>query len=571
MEHDSHAKLKDATRFLTQQGAPFEVVEEVLDGVPYRLFRNAPRTLRELFAPGRAHGQKTFLVYEGENWSFDDFFRQSDAMAHQLWTKHKIRKGDRVAIAMRNYPEWMTAFVAIGSLGATVVPLNSWGQGDELEYELLDSGAKLVFCDQTRIDSISDRLAASRIQGVVVRPTRDQQADGVLNLEQFLAGAEGTALPEVDVDPEQPATILYTSGTTGKPKGALSCQRAVTQAVFSFEFAATASAMANQELIGKMLARGYEQSVLLAVPLFHVSGCYAMFLLSLRAGRKIVMMYKWDVRKALDYIEKERITSFSLSPSMIADLLGSAEFERCDMSSLFGVGSGGSAQPSFLSKLIYQKLPESYPGTGYGLTESNAVGTSLTGALYKARSRSSGVLNPIVDLKICDQEGRELSTGEDGEIWLRSPTLIREYWNLPEDTARTLQDGWLATGDVGHLDAEGFLFVTDRIKDMVIRGGENIYSAEIESAAYEVPGVLEAVAFGVPHDTLGEELALAVRPKPEAHLSEKELRIHLEERLAAYKVPAYIFLREEPLPQNASGKILKKAIRADYLRRLGIG
>lgn len=435
------AKLDEATAQLTGEGSPWALTTSTINGVTYRTYQNAPTSVKELLDAGRQHGEKTFLVFRDQQISFNEFFHQADAIAYQLAKHYGVSKGDRVAIAMRNYPEWMMAFTAICSIGAIVVPLNSWGQAAELEYGLTDAGAKVVFLDQQRLNYIADRLDSLNIHAIVARPDTAELPAHSSHWNRDVAEAGNHGLPSVDISAEDPAMIMYTSGTTGNPKGALSTNRALCQAIFNFEFAAIAAAMTNGEAIGKMLEKGYEPKVLLAVPLFHVSGCHTVFLLSLRAGRPIVMLYKWDVETALRLIEEQRITMVSAVPTMLWELLDSPLWDKYDTSSLFSFGAGGAAQPPRLPGLIDAKMPDAFPGTGYGLTETNASGFSSTGVNYRHKALSAGTITPIVDIKILAENGDEQAPGAHGEIYLHSPTSVNEYWNKPEATAETFIDG----------------------------------------------------------------------------------------------------------------------------------
>lgn len=561
------AKMAELTGQLTGPGTPFEVVEREFDGIPYRAFKNTPNSVKELLDAGRQHGGKTFLSYEGENLSFDQFFRQVDAIAYQLVHRHNVVKGDRIAIAMRNYPEWLSAFVSIVSLGAVAVPLNSWGQREEIEFGLSDSGARIVFCDQQRLNHIAADLEEMGVHAILARGDGSPLPANAETLERLIEGVGDVELPAFEVEPEDTIMIMYTSGTTGKPKGALSCHRQVCQAIICFEFHAACSAMANMETIQAMMESGFESASLLAVPLFHVSGLYAQGMLSLRGGRKLVMMYKWNPRQALEMIERERITTLSAAPSMVMDVLDHPEFDQFDTSSLFAVGGGGSASPERFTELVYSKLKKPYPGTGYGMTETNAVGSNFTGAAYAYKPKSSGQPSPIIEFKTVDDAGHDLPRGGTGEIWIKSPTVIKEYWQRPEANRDSFRDGWFATGDIGYIDDEGFVFLVDRAKDIIIRGGENIASAEIENLLHSHPAVQEAAAFGVPHPSLGEEVAAAIVTKAGQTTSAEELRGFVAQHLAGFKVPSHIWLYGEPLPRNPSGKVLKKALRESCLSR----
>lgn len=561
------AQYDDAIQRITAAGAPFEIVDQVINGVTYKCYKNAPRNLPDLFAPGRDFADKEFLVYEGERCTFKQFFQQADSIGHQLVNAYGVKKGDRVALAMRNYPEWMTAFVAITSIGAVAVPLNSWGQARELEYGLTDAGATVLFCDQQRLDYIAPRLSELGIRAVVVRSTAAAQPENVQTLEGFIATAANVNMPGVAIDPEDIALIMYTSGTTGNPKGAVSCHRGVCQAIYNFECTAIASAMTNPEAIGKMLEKGYEPAGILAVPLFHISGCHAQFLLALRGGRKLVMMYKWDAAKALAYVESERVTMVAAAPSMLMDLLEAPEFDSTDTKSLFALGAGGAATPPRVAKLATEKVPDGFPGTGWGMTETNGLGSSFTGSAFEYKPGSAGFLHPIAEVEIRDDDGKVLAQGEPGNIWIKGPAIINEYWHKPEANAKEFNDGWFLSGDIGYFDEEGFLFLSDRAKDMVIRGGENIFPVEIESTLLDHPAVHEVAAFGVPHEKLGEELAVVVVTKAEFTLTEEEITAFASERLARFKVPTQVALWSEPLPRNATNKVLKKHVKEAFLQR----
>lgn len=556
--------LTDATGQLTQKGAPFALEDVKIDGINYRFYSQAPDTVRELLAVGRSHGDAEFIVYEGESWSFNKFFEDVDAIAHQLVNHYGVNKGDRVAIAMRNYPEWLTSYVAIISLGAVVVPLNSWGKREELEYVLKDSQSSVVFCDQQRFNHIADDLNAMGIKAVVARNTTAIDSESAESYADFIAGATDAEMPAFEIKTEDPAMIMYTSGTTGKPKGVVSSNRNICQAIYSFEFGATCQAMANPKTIEAMMTSGNAPASLLAVPLFHVSGLYAMFLLSLRGGRKIVMMYKWEPGEALKLIAEQKVTTLSAAPTMVMDVLDHPDFDNTDTSSLIALGAGGSASPPRFLELAYEKVNNVYPGTGYGLTENNAVGATCTGEVYRYKPKSSGSVLPTVECKTCDEDGNELEKGATGEIWMRSATVAQGYWQNPEATAETFIDGWVVTGDIGYIDDENFLYIVDRAKDIIIRGGENISAAEIEGCLYDHPAIWEVAAIAVPHDSLGEELGVVYNTKEGQSLSVEELQDFVKARLAGFKVPSKVWRSEEPLPRNATGKVVKKTLKEQY-------
>jgi long-chain acyl-CoA synthetase len=543
---------------LTGPGAPWEIhLGE--DGVRY--YTKAPANLVDALTVARQHGDQEFLVYEGERRSFNQLFAEADALAAAL-QERGVAAGDRIGLAMRNYPEWMAVFIAAVTVGAVIVPVNSWGRPADICHALGDAQVRLTFCDQPRYDGIASWLEAEGIEAVIARPEREEDPKG---LAAFVAAFQGVAPAPVDLDGDDLAMIMYTSGTSGAPKGAASTHNAICQALFNFEFAATAAAMCNGEIIGAMLERGFPPTSLLAVPLFHVSGCHAQFLTSLRGGRRIVMMYKWDVDRALQYIEEERITSIAAAPSMVLDLLESPAFDKTDTSSLFSIGIGGSATPARLSGLIQAKMPQNFSGTGWGMTETNAQGASLTGVAFGAKPGSAGLPHPVVEITICDEEGAELPAGETGEIWVRSPCNIREYWHRPEANATEFRDGRLRTGDIGFLDEDGFLCLADRAKDMIIRGGENIYPAEIENQLLALPQVREVAVIGLPHERLGEEVGVILRLHERQALQEQAVIEFARSHLAAYKVPSRVFFTEQAFPRTATNKVLKAELKASVV------
>ena len=548
---------RNAIAQLTGAGGPFEI--ETVNGL--RRYRNAPRTLREALDAGRAHGEAEFAIYEGERWRFKRVFAEADAASAAL-ADRGIGAGDRVAIAMRNYPEWLAAFIAIADLGAVVVPLNSWGTAADIVFGLEDSGAGLVICDQQRFDAVTAAAPALATSAVIARPADE---DHPQSWSAFIAPHAGAAAPQGAGDAADTAMIMYTSGTSGKPKGAVSTGEAICQSLLTMECAHIAAAMCNGETFAAMLERGHPPTALLGIPLFHNSGCHSQFLLNLRGGRRRVMMYKWDPARALELIEAERVTTIAAAPSMLIDLLEAPQFERTDTSSLFAVAVGGAATPPLLRRLMAEKLPGHFFGTGWGMTETNAQGVSIAGALVQEKPGSAGLPPPIIDLDIRNEAGESLPPGETGEIWIHSPTTIREYWQRPEANASDFSDGWFRSGDIGYLDADGFLYLADRAKDMIIRGGENIYPVEIEHALLELDAVEEVAVVGLPHERWGEEVAAIVRLRQPGALGEDELIAHAKRHLAAFKVPSRVVLRDAPFPRNATAKILKKALREELL------
>ncbi len=544
----------EAVAAVTAPGQRFGLVDAEIDGQPQKVFQNAPPSLRALFDAARGHGDAVFIVYEDERWSFTEFMSRVDAMAALMAGHFEITKGDRVAIAMRNYPEWIVAFAATVSLGGIAVCMNAWWTSEELEYGLEDSGAKLIVADAERIERAAPHLGRLGARALAVRCTGDLP-EHCEHLDAILT--PGAAMPKVDVLPEDDATILYTSGTTGHPKGAVSRHRAVTNALMSFG----ARSAVNLTIEPPKHKHPFPTSFILVVPLFHVTGLIPVMMSAVSGGFKLVMMYKWGPERALELIEREHVTTFVGVPTMSWDLLESPDFARRDTSSLLSVGGGGAPAPPELVKRVDQGFKRGRPGIGYGMTETNAYGPQNAGNDYLRKPRSAGRALPIMQVKVADDSGKEVPRGSVGEIMFRGPNLIRGYWNKPEATAETIIDGWLRSGDIGRMDEEGFIFVEDRAKDMVLRGGENIYCAEVEAALYQHPAVYEAAVFGVPHPRLGEEVAAAIHPRAGATLDVDELRAYLKEHIAPFKIPSIVEICAEKLPRNAAGKFLKRDLR----------
>ncbi|MDG2336343.1 MAG: class I adenylate-forming enzyme family protein [Myxococcota bacterium] len=544
----------------TAEGSPFEIIEREVDGEARKVFANLPNSLREAFALCWLNEDKVFLVYEDETWTFSQVMRRVSEIGDALVNRYGVEPGDRVAIAMRNYPEWIMSFAAITSVGGIAVCMNAWWKKDEMAYGLEDSGAKVLIADSERIKVAEPSLGKFDVKTIGVR-VQGELPSGVDRFEEILRA--GAAMPEVEVGPEDDATILYTSGTTGFPKGAVSSHIAILAALRAFACRALVGAMTQPP----KEPNPYEPCFILAVPLFHVTGLVPVMLSCFLNGIKLVIMYKWTPERALDLIERERVTQFVGVPTMMIDLLESPDFASRDTSSLSSVGGGGAPAPPEVVGRVDKSFARARPGLGYGMTETNAYGPQNAGDDYVRKPRSSGRSVPILEVKCFDDEMKPVGLGEVGEICFRGQNLIRGYWNKPEATAETIVNGWLRSGDLGRIDEEGFVFVEDRAKDMVLRAGENIYCAEVEAIIYESDDVHEAAVFGMPHHRLGEEVACAVMPKKGRSIDVEALVKHVGEKLAKFKVPTVIEVVSEPLPRNASGKILKRDIRDELVAR----
>jgi len=546
-----------AVAALSAPESPFAMGDAQVLGATQRVFTAAPPNLRYAYAAARAHGDRTYLVYEGERWSFAHTMAQADALAAAMVNHYGITKGQRVAVAMRNFPEWIVSFVAITSIGAINVSLNSWWTADELAYGLEDSGASLLIGDDPRI---ANSLTTCQRLGIKVLAVRSTEVHDGVDLWKNVVH-EGAPLPTVDIDPDDDATILYTSGTTGRPKGAVSTHRAILSALLGFAMRATVEALRFPAAVADPVIPASPPTFILIVPLFHVTGCVPVMLGSMIGGSKLVIMYKWDAEKALELIQNEQVNNFVGVPTQSWDLVHSPRFGDFDTSSLRGVGGGGAPAPASQVDLVAKVVPGGSPNIGYGMTETNAYGPQNTGADYVNHPTSTGRPMPIMQIEVRDEDMKSVAIGARGEIWFKGPMLIRGYWNRPDATADTIVDGWLRSGDVGRIDAEGYVYVEDRLKDMILRAGENVYCAEVEAAIYEYPGVHEAAVYGVPHERLGEEVAATVVVQPGVTLSAEELRAFLVPKLAGFKIPSHIAITENLLPRNAAGKFLKRQLR----------
>jgi long-chain acyl-CoA synthetase len=564
--------LAQAHAALTQPGSPFEMEEREIRGVRMRVWKNAPPTLREVFLLGRSFGNRTFVVYRDERASYEAFSRAALAIAEAL-RKEGLKKGDRVAIAMRNVPEWPAAFFGTVIAGGIATLLNAWWTGPELEFGLTDSGARFAIVDRERLERLSEHLhncpALERI--FVSREGEEVAHPKVTKLETITGDVNSWSLlpdlplPDVALEPDDDATIFYTSGTTGKPKGAVGTHRNSCTIIMGGAFSLARNCLRRGEPIPAPDPAAPQKSYLMAIPLFHTTGCQAIMLGLVAGGGKLVLMHKWDPELAMQLIERERITSAGGVPTIAWQLIEHPALEKYDLSSLEGVTYGGAPAAAELVRKIKQKFPESAPGTGWGMTETSSTFTGHQGEDYELRPDSAGPPVPVCDVKIIGDDGKEVPVGGIGELWAKGPGVVHGYWRNPEATAQTFFNGWLRTGDIARVDEECFLYILDRAKDMLIRGGENIYCAEVENVLYEHPAVVDAAVVAIPHHSLGEEPGAIVTLKQGTQAGEDELRAFVSERIAAFKVPVKVIFLDSMLPRNANGKIVKSELKRLFL------
>jgi long-chain acyl-CoA synthetase len=551
--------LAEVDARLTAPGMRFEMEEALIRGVWLRTWKNAPPSLPMLARFSRIHGERLFTIFEEERVSFEASFRASAALAAALQARG-VGKGDRVALAMVNLPEWPMAFFAITALGAIAVPLNAWWTGAELEYGLADSGARALICDAGRAERIAPHLAAlPDLKHVIVsRTTSGDRLEDLIGAPPSWKDLPAIDLPIIDVHPDDEAGIFYTSGTTGKPKGALGTHRNLMTNILSSGYVTARAALRRGETPPEPSPR----VGLMVIPLFHVTACSASLMGSMVAGNTTIFLRKWDTVEAMRIIERERVQITGGVPTIAWQILEHPDRDKFDLSSLELITYGGAPSAPELVRRIWEEFG-ALPGNGWGMTETMATVTAHVGEDYINRPESAGPPVPVADLRIVAADGvTELPAGEVGELWARGPQIVKGYWNNPKATAETFIDGWVRTGDLARLDAEGFLTIVDRAKDMIIRGGENIYSIEVENVLYEHPDVIDAALVGIPHHTLGEEPAAVVQLTPGASASEEALKAWVRDRLAIFKTPVRVVFLDRPLPRNANGKILKKDLKA---------
>ena len=512
-------------------------------------------SLSDYLNTGRQHDDKLLLQYQGVNWSFNQFFTAVDRLSQWMLTEKRITVGTPVAIAMRNRPEWLIAFVAVINLGAVAVPLNSWGKSAELKQGLEDSEAQLLICDAPRWKFVQD----SDVEALIVdadTPTGQQP-----EFASVITASYHEPITPPLIDAQAPAILLFTSGTSGRPKGVMLSHFNCCQALMNLEFIGAATYMTNQEAMTAHLASPTAPKTLLAVPLFHISGLFSQFIVNMHHGRSLYLMYKWDAAEALQLLRQEAITVVMGAPVMMMELLSNPEFTPSDAHQLTNISSGGAATPETLSALYASKAGAAFPGGGWGMTETLGTGAAFTGHFCSHRPSASGFPSPIMEFSFLDEDGSPAAPGQPGEIHVRSSAAIQQYHTGSTDGFHA---GWLATGDVGYINDEGLLFICGRVKDMIIRGGENIYPSEIEACLLALPQCLDAAVVGKPDAKWGEEVA-AVLQVPDATRADSHTVIqHCRAQLAAFKVPAHVTFTEKPLPRNALRKLLKNKIIEEY-------
>ncbi|MFE1957366.1 class I adenylate-forming enzyme family protein [Streptomyces sp. NPDC059479] len=573
---------------LTAPGAPFAVVRAENGSLMYA---DGPRTLREFVEAAWAYGDRPFLVAESGTYTYGEFFAAASALANRLLDVYGLRPGDRAVVAMRNHPEWQIAFWAAQLAGLVAVPLNAWWTEDEFTYALDDCAPRVLLVDGERLPRVARWAAREGVRTLVFHHgggdkgaeelgEATERYERIERYEDLPAPDPFTAPPDVEVRAEDDATIIYTSGTTGRPKGAVATQLAQAGAAMNPRYHAAASALAR----GRIPGQGPAPVALMTYPFFHVAAFTCVYSV-MAVGGTLVLMRTWDAREALRLIREHRVTYYAGVPATALQLLDAAEAESeagapesgagagndaLETLNLFSTG-GAAAPPALVGRLTARYGERVEPRNGYGLTETCGGVLAVFGEEYRRFPDSVGRPTPATEVRIVGPQGETVPEGQVGELWLRGQALVRGYWHDEAATAEAFTpDGWFRTGDLA-MARDGRIAVVDRIKDMVVRGGENVYCAEVEAVLHDHPEVLDAAVLGIPHPVLGEEVVAVVRLREPAGsgvaVDTEALRAHVAARLAAFKVPAHVLVRKEPLPRNPAGKILKRELRREVLSR----
>jgi long-chain acyl-CoA synthetase len=561
----------DAIALLTAPGQPFELEEIDRDGRPWRVYRHAPANMAVLLRGTAAHGALDYIVFEGERLTYAEHLRLVGGLTAHL-ASLGVGPGDRVAVGMRNYPEFAVGFWGAVAMGAVSVPLNAWWTGPEMVYALRDSGAKVLFLDGERYERLAPHLAElPDVVATIVCRARADLAGSVTSWEQLRDGfAPDSPLPDVEIAPDDLASIMYTSGTTGFPKGAMQSHRNHVTNIFNSILSGAAGAVAasGTATAPEAAAPARQPAMFSMFPFFHIGGMSALYLAP-ATGMKLVTLYKWDLDRAIDALVAEGVSAMAVVPALYRQILDSPRVHELSPEVLTGIASGGApVPPDLITRTEVQFDAKVAPANAYGLTETTSGVVTNAGSDYFTHPDSVGRPVPGADVRIVGpDDGADRPPGQVGEIWVAGPNVVSGYWNNPEATAASFTDGWFHTGDLGYVGDDGFVYVVDRLKDVVIRGGENVYCAEVEAALFLHPDVADVAVIGLPDAALGEEVVAVVERRAGSDLTAVDLQRFAAERLARFKVPSTVVFRDDPLPRNATGKILKRDLRDELAAR----
>jgi len=539
-----------AVKYILDTEDLFQFEETQIRGVKFNTFKNTPKTLPELLRYGKDKREwNDFIVYENERITYDHFCDQVTKLGNYLQSALKVKKGEKVAVAMRNYPEYTILFMAIVSVGAVIVFVNGWWTTEEMEYGFDDSGAKICFADKERIHVIKPFAGKKNIELISVR---EEESKDILSYEKILNSSNSKEL-KVDINTDDDCAVMYTSGSTGHPKGVVLTHRGAISATFSWIMAEKVGGLLTEQ---QKLDKKKSSSILLVSPLFHVNGTHPNFLYSIARGSKIILMYKWDPKRAVEMIERESVTRITAVPTVVADLVEEASRQNKSLETLEFLGAGGAKRPAAQVGVEKKVLPLTDIATGYGMTETNALGIGIAGDEYLDNPEMAGRLYPpIQEIKIVDDRGKKLNYGVLGEIAIKSPANMRCYLNKPEATGEVLINGWMHTGDLATLESNGFVVIKDRKKNIIIRGGENISCLEVEGAIQKHPNVIESIVFPVPSDRFGEEVGVCIYTKRDDKFLNDKLIEFLKDKLATFKIPVHFWWVKKNLPRGATDKL----------------
>jgi acyl-CoA synthetase (AMP-forming)/AMP-acid ligase II len=572
--------LSEATSELTGSGKFFEIETTTIRGTLLKTWKKAPANLGVVLEESLKYGDKEFIVYEDERITFKKHFEMVAIFANQLIAMG-VKKGDRVAIAMRNLPEWSVGFWSILSIGAIVVPLNAWWPCEELTFALNDSESAVALIDVQRFHRIRPNLQklSSLKRLILTSENREPLCDiehtegkvSVHFMNELLANVNMiNTIPKIEIHPDDDATIFYTSATSGKPKGVIGSHRNSCSSIMSILFIEYSSKLRSKASL-KTEKKNFQKVNLLCVPLFHVTGVQSSLILSLLSGTKLIMMPHFDPDNALKLIENERVTSVVGVANMVEQLINSPYYSKRDISTVRHISFGGAPVPPSLFQRILKAFPDRHTGNFYGMTEATGTIAANKGSDYIAKPNSVGVALPVEDVSImplnCTDTPpslwKNIDTKTIGELWVKGPQIVRGYWNRPEETALNFTDGWLHTGDLARIDDEGFIYIVGRVTDMIIRLGENIQPAMIENALLEHPAIADCAVVGLPDEKTGEEVTAMIVFEKGQKCDANELTSFLTPRLAHFMIPKYYYFRSDPLPRNQAGKVLKGLLKEE--------